>query len=204
MNTKPYSVVLSSTFFLPEKQSCLLFPPSSAFVRIFSWPGISSSSQISFKPDLPSARLHLGLCVLFASVLTPGKVHWPFAKSLGVLCWFLNPFHMSLYCTYTDAGWLFKYRNKSEKLWGALYIWPWTLSPFLWVTVSPICEFENNLFHADCVHLWSSIELCCYVLANLYLIMNYMFIAFPEVRDSFLHSKSVSYVHLAYRNLIFM
>lgn len=202
MNTK---TLLCCTFqyILPSREANLLALPSFQCLCgdiLMTW----NILLFSFKPDLPSARLHLGLCVLFASVLTPGKVHWPFAKPLGVLCWFLNPFHKSLYCTYTDAGWLLKkYRNKSEKLWGALYVWPWTLSPFFWATVSPICELENNLFHANCIHLWSSIELYCYVLANLYLIMNYMFIAFPEVRDSFLHSKSVSYVHLAYRNLIF-
>lgn len=108
-NTKPHSIVPSRTFFLPGRQIYLLFPPSSAFVGniLMTWNILSPSS----KPDLPSARFHLGYsCSPLALVLTPGRVCCQFAQPRGwggVLCCFLC-IHEPLSCVpawYVCRGW---------------------------------------------------------------------------------------------------
>ena len=87
-NTKPYSTMLSSTCLLPARQICLLFLPSGTFVGTFSWPGIIL--LLSSKPDLSSARFHLGFSVLlFSLVLTPGRESCQVVQPLGGLCCFL-------------------------------------------------------------------------------------------------------------------
>lgn len=87
-NTKPHSIVLSSTFFLPARPICLLFPSSSAFVGTFSWPGISSRSPLSQLFLLPDSTLDI-FCSSFALALTPGRVRCQPAQPPGVLCCFL-------------------------------------------------------------------------------------------------------------------
>ena len=58
-NTKPHHpMVPSSTFFLPLRQMCSMFPPSIAFCGhiLMAWNILSLSSQ----PGLPSARFYFG------------------------------------------------------------------------------------------------------------------------------------------------
>lgn len=136
---KPYSTTLSSTFFLPAKQFCLLFPPSGAFVGTFSWPGIIL--LLSSKPDLSSARLHLGFSVLlFSSVLTLGRESCQCAWPLGGLRCFLGVYK-PLSCAYVVHTQRLiccrKHRTRSQRCWQSLCVQPWTWSPFLWASVSP-------------------------------------------------------------------
>lgn len=88
-NTKPYFLVPPNTFFLPTKAVCLLFPPSSAFVGTFSWPGISSYFPLTFQiPLLPDFTLEF----LFFFCICPylGRVSSQCAQPLGILCCFLG------------------------------------------------------------------------------------------------------------------
>ena len=81
-NTKPHHpIVPSSTFFLPVRQICSMFPASIAFCGhiLTAWNILPLSSQ----PDLPSATFYLG-CP-FVLVFTPGRICCQCAQPQGAV-----------------------------------------------------------------------------------------------------------------------
>ena len=142
-NTKPHHpIVPSSTFFLPLRQMCSMFPPSIAFCGhiLMAWNILSLSSQ----PGLPSARFYFGCSFCISPY--PWKSVLSVCPTSGGCC--------VAYCVYgspspASTGWcvcrgwcgVTAEDQRSEPP-GVLACGTLCVSPFHWASASPSVKWR--------------------------------------------------------------